>query len=803
MTTNKFGNILFTKSGTTGSNDENEIYNKPGGSMMKALYYDDYSDLEFDENEEKEYKEKDETKEEQQSHQREADMMINYNELESEYESSKIGEEPNDPFFRTNPYLSHRSISPAKEIPHSIRQNSPASQNDPQVPDIVKNFGVNEASRKLAEEPTLKVSSQYHKYGIGAKLMMKMGYQEGKGLGNDQSGIVEPIDAVQNKGKFGLGASSRNKSVLSDEDEDDNKTIVKDHEQTLLMKKTLKLTTKAFFVINKFERTGVELPNDVIKWANNLKNITTDQELIDATRVYDYLDDIWDDFYAYNEKESTLKMELDLLNNNNIENRLSELNLLQNQLKTLQLNMDGVKIDDFVQYLSKLSISDDDKVSTLLTIVQQNLDLVINVPLASFKSQETLVTTQLNNYATFFTNLSSSKNFFFNYLFHGYSQQLKELLEGAGYSREADEDLDKLIITILSIWVNNFNSIMKEKFMSKLFKALFVNYIMRKIKEWELFSIETLSKYVDDYLIIISTIDDSTHEKLHSALSLKIKNYLDFENINSLWHNLQNVDHLKFAKTQLLDIFQTWIPRIKANDTFDAQTIIKSYERSFAKWKENKLSLDQDQKFVYDCCFEFTNCSNLESNFNTLQYLLFNRWIEELVKCSQPDPEKAIEYYTNWFNYFNDKLNQYDNQIISDLINWYLNKALLIIQSNFDPLVYSNLPKLQGSILPKSDQLLQNKNNNITNANGIPGYKLMTTFKDILLEWCSENGIVMTLLKERFHFLKGYPIYMFKYDNSTIYGYIEDDVLWITLNNNDYESSNYFPIAMEDLINQF
>lgn len=95
-------------------------------------------------------------------------------------------------------------------------------------------------------EPTMNDTENLNRYGIGAKLMMQMGYKSGTGLGSNHEGIVNPIETKLRPQGVGVGAIDE--KVHKEEYKEDDKGKVQ--------------RMKLFELLEDLDMKGIVIPDD-------------------------------------------------------------------------------------------------------------------------------------------------------------------------------------------------------------------------------------------------------------------------------------------------------------------------------------------------------------------------------------------------------------------------------------------------------------------------------------------------------------------------------------------------------------
>ncbi|KAH3673483.1 hypothetical protein WICPIJ_009742 [Wickerhamomyces pijperi] len=125
------------------------------------------------------------------------------------------------------------------------------------------------------------------KYGIGAALLKKMGYIEGKGLGKNNQGIIEPIKHDARQAGRGLDVSRKNKEKkgtdrLTTEDISEEESSDEEEEEGIIrfnVGKQEDLTPSLYQFIVDLESLGIQVPSEIKLLSNESTASVTSSRL--------------------------------------------------------------------------------------------------------------------------------------------------------------------------------------------------------------------------------------------------------------------------------------------------------------------------------------------------------------------------------------------------------------------------------------------------------------------------------------------------------------------------------------------
>ncbi|CAK9438680.1 uncharacterized protein LODBEIA_P29040 [Lodderomyces beijingensis] len=674
------------------------------------------------------------------------------------------------------------------------------------------------------------VSGKYTRYGIGAKLMMKMGYQQGKGLGSDQSGIVNPIESVGTKGRAGIGSAKqtvtdKGSAAVAAAATGTKAALVSDEESDMddaETKEMGRLKLKVFDILLKLEKFGLELPGHLSNWAQGLRQgVPTLLDPIENT--YRQLKDIYENMMVLDQRQKSMDFELsqsyDL--ETEIEDEISQLEATQNLFRDIDVDkfseslslssssstsiIDKSWLQQISLFKDSSMIKSDLQESAFLSLVQSKLASLLSVDLADLEMQESVVIPALHELSRYFLSTHAQRGGspaqLDLYLLKYYSDSFKKLITS---TREAhgDQTCDQVMVAILSLWSSLPVFVDMDGALYWLLQEIFANRMAWYIDAWDPHSTHILDIIVMDYLTVFSRQTGAQLSRVYNALTAKIHGYLDHDSTNSMWFELKSATKLRDTRTQLELIFNILLPQIAVHNSKSQSASLASLaEKSLVSWiSESNL----DDEFTFDVLLTVCQAAKFKSSLRILQYMVFNKWLQIAVQlhANQTDPTRIPRWFSKWYSYFTQKsaIMDDDDDVFEEVVTWYLAKALKMIQSNFDSNECQSLPRLNGEILPTPDQFFHFDHASTPDASGLASDQLMVTFKDMVDDFCFDHGISVTSLRGRFHETKGFPIMEFaRGQGRPIHAYINDEVLWICSSSGDPERGDYEPIDFTTL----
>ena len=569
----------------------------------------------------------------------------------------------------------------------------------------------------------------YSRYGIGAQLMMKMGYQQGKGLGARQEGIVNPIETKMRPQGLGVGGVSERGAASeqlepTDSSDDDDAPVHYD----------------VYGEIQRLERLGARLP---LKYKHVCDHMDTAEPLAVAE--------------AYGQLSAYAR---------ELQDAVQEEQFVEHELQAARDEIGATERD--------LAAS-----AHILAVLELHLALdPALVPSTLQKLQDpSMLDASIDLEAVFVSVVA------------GCVQHCGE--DALAQWRQMYTPAKRL--EALCQW----DRLLLQQRIIPLYQAAAAEDRVDVLMSWQ----KRQDLLVDPELVVQELIRGTVEPQLHRAVTawaesgdssrrvLYVVEYLPFVAGEPLVARVHQwfVDFCDNVYTQrnpdeLVLLEQFWRPLFAQYGLAEAPmttALVSALLRAVSPDTATVATLLSLSPFIES-----------ETMLLLMQFKVFNPW---LLGLNSKQPETAAKYKT-WYNWWAAHRLEVDRAHMRPMVEWNLSVALAHLASG-RPMV---LPTIAGKDAP-ADAAIGSAIESIgaataaVDAAAVPSYRLLTSFKDVVQQYCAEHDILFGATARQLH----RPLYRLQRDDKSLVCYIEEDVLWIK------RTDSYEPISLHELTGCF
>lgn len=581
-----------------------------------------------------------------------------------------------------------------------------------------------------AQPETLQAAPMISQYGIGAKLLMQMGYQQGKGLGSKGDGIAEPIATKLRPQGLGVGGI-REKAREADSD---------DH--TIAFSKP---TYDLYAVIETLEGYNVTVPRKYKELA--------DSRLADPVQVeqaYTKLLTMSTQLVVLDQRIRTLKLDL-AQNESSIEadteerKRCAELLALVGDVPT--------SVEDATDVLQKLALQNNVDVGKVFVAVAHSHALEL------FAASDVQI---LAEWAVLYRSLQNTLDELSPWDAMIYLLVQKELAQTSAIN-EKRERLRFWLDSPVVINTPRFEETILEETLLPQLTKLIDGWVMEEGFETEI--LENVSEFswtppMYDRIIRVLT-------QKYEAKFGEIGIWLDVQKSatpRSVYDEFKRVLD-DYVNTALVLIDQHWqAESVRLGSVLRDGLLSALHSDTF--WET-----ERDQQLLFILCdfalsYNFLSLSQLEA---VLQFRVLNP-IFYRFQAMLADKKRAKEWFYEWQSRFLSLSEQFPET--KPVLLWYTNA--LLSAAELEP----KLPSYVGNTLPDNLEEILLEATEDGSVYGLAEWQLSATFRDVVESMCQENGILFRATgatNANMH-----PLYELQLPSGKIYKcFIADDVLWV------------------------